>query len=350
MRHPKTLVVLTLAAAFLFTGCKSKPGHSGVDPKSLAAPFELNGSRFEESYKLSNGTVEVVIIPRIGRLISYGYVGGPNELWINPLARFELDKPKNWINWGGDKTWIWPQDGWRKLPSLLTNWPPPMDMQPVNHTVSFASANTLRTVSSPIPDLNVSVVREYRLAATGTELTVKTTFVHLDGSDISMLPGATPWTIAQLPWSPFVVAVTSQAAESAAIAPLGAPLGTPVMKNQRIDVRQIQLLLPESGESQKVGVDAERLAALSGHGTLLVLSVGPGTTKLPYPTPIDKAQVYSEPRVHKDRPADVGPYVELEFTAPPGPAGKPSVLEVVWTLHRATTDQEARAVLNALSQ
>src|SRR5207237_346878 len=35
------------------------------------------------AYRLSNGTVDLVFVPQIGRIMRYGYVGGPNMLFEN---------------------------------------------------------------------------------------------------------------------------------------------------------------------------------------------------------------------------------------------------------------------------
>src|SRR5438105_716976 len=35
-------------------------------------------------FRLTNGTVDVVVVPQIGRVMRYGPVGGPNLLWENP--------------------------------------------------------------------------------------------------------------------------------------------------------------------------------------------------------------------------------------------------------------------------
>src|SRR5262245_9959440 len=62
---------------------------------------------WEGAYQLSNGTVEVVFVPQIGRIMRYGFVGGPNALWVNPTLQgktTDFSQPiKDWNNYGGDK-------------------------------------------------------------------------------------------------------------------------------------------------------------------------------------------------------------------------------------------------------
>ena len=37
-----------------------------------------------DSWRMSNGAIDLVVVPRIGRIMRYGRVGGPNMLWENP--------------------------------------------------------------------------------------------------------------------------------------------------------------------------------------------------------------------------------------------------------------------------
>ena len=72
------------------------------------------------AYRLSNGTVDLVFVPQIGRIMRYGYVGERNVLWENPALAgktTDLSRPVNdWQNYGGDKLWPAPQSVW--------GWPP----------------------------------------------------------------------------------------------------------------------------------------------------------------------------------------------------------------------------------
>src|SRR5262245_60839367 len=72
------------------------------------------------AWRMTNGTVELILVPQIGRIMRYGFVGGPNVLWENPAMHGKVVPPKagdkEWANYGGDKLWPAPQDRW--------GWPP----------------------------------------------------------------------------------------------------------------------------------------------------------------------------------------------------------------------------------
>ena len=69
-------------------------------------------------WKLSNGTVDLVVVPQIGRIMFFGFTGGSNVLFENlALAGTVAGAEKrDWVNFGGDKLWPAPQSDW--------NWPP----------------------------------------------------------------------------------------------------------------------------------------------------------------------------------------------------------------------------------
>ena len=88
-------------------------------------------------YQLSNGSIDVLISPeRGGRVVSFGPRGGRNVFWTNPKAPDYLKFSGNWLNWGGEKTWIWHQQEWRELAGK--GWPPPVQM------VSLSSGGSAR--------------------------------------------------------------------------------------------------------------------------------------------------------------------------------------------------------------
>ena len=121
-----------LALALLVTSATSKAAPSFYD----ASPFGANALRCingqceagivvttyqnRPAYKLTNGAVEAVVVPAIGRVMSFGKVGGPNLLWNNDPAQIAVT---GWKNYGGDKAWLSPQSNW-KLFHGANNWPP----------------------------------------------------------------------------------------------------------------------------------------------------------------------------------------------------------------------------------
>jgi len=70
-------------------------------------------------FRMSNGAVELVYVPQIGRVMRFARISGPNILWENSKLfgkTANSAKPGEWTNYGGDKLWPAPQSNW--------NWPP----------------------------------------------------------------------------------------------------------------------------------------------------------------------------------------------------------------------------------
>src|ERR1051325_5584720 len=100
---------------------------------------------WQGSYRMTNGTVDLVFVPQIGRIMRYGYVDGPNVLWENAaLAGKTTDFSQpvtDWQNYGGDKVWPAPQSVW--------GWPPDATFESAPHTVQVLKNGHL-LVESPL--------------------------------------------------------------------------------------------------------------------------------------------------------------------------------------------------------
>lgn len=79
------------------------------------------------SVRLSNGIVEAVVVPAIGRIMSFGFVGRPetspifvNKDWDGKTVA-DAD-PATWAAFGGDKLWPSPQSEWPR--HNVRAWPP----------------------------------------------------------------------------------------------------------------------------------------------------------------------------------------------------------------------------------
>lgn len=281
--------------------------------------------------RLSNGTVEVVVVPALGRIMRYGYVGEGNQLWTLPGAEAYASKVGNWNNWGGDKAWIWPQEDWK--PRLGASWPPPADCERMERVPGdpATQATRLRIETAPVASYGVRIVRELELEPHGTELTVRTWLEPVEGAaDPSGLPFAA-WTITQVP-------ARNEGLYARPVAPEAAwtPLGTggalpppiPIPGTRTVRVPR------DASVSGKSGFDGDAFAVRRGD----VLFV---QRALPFQGPVEfaageRAQVYATPDVAAYFPPDIGPYVELELTAPrvPRERVREHGLVVVWSLHR----------------
>ncbi|HZO91802.1 MAG TPA: DUF4380 domain-containing protein [Chthonomonadaceae bacterium] len=142
------------------------------------------------AYQLSNGTVELVVVPQIGRIMRYGYVGGRNMLWENPRLRGKTADPaqaaKEWPNFGGDKLWNAPQSRW--------NWPPDPDIDSAPQAVRVLPNNHLLLTGQSSKQFGVRFTREIALDPTGTGVTLTNRMENTADKDVEW--GV--WEVAQV--------------------------------------------------------------------------------------------------------------------------------------------------------
>lgn len=125
------------------------------------------------AYRLSNGIVDAVVVPQIGRVMAFHFTGRPqtspffnNKLWLGkpapppPNARDPKTFPKEWHNYGGDKVWPSPQSEWPKRQPL--GWPPDPSFDFGPYRV-LRLRNGLRLVGPVSPFYGVRVIRDITL-------------------------------------------------------------------------------------------------------------------------------------------------------------------------------------------
>src|ERR1041384_218159 len=103
----------------------------GSGPPGALGPVgflvHTNYHGWTNSILVSNGRVEAVIVPAIGRVMQFRFAGeedGP--FWENSAMTGKAPDPAatEWGNFGGDKTWPAPQSDWPKTTPRA--WPPPV--------------------------------------------------------------------------------------------------------------------------------------------------------------------------------------------------------------------------------
>ncbi len=147
-------------------------GASGEKQRVEVRRLEYQG--WPGAYQLSNGTVDLVFVPQIGRIMRYGYSGEKNFLWENPALAGKTIAPegeqKEWVNYGGDKLWPAPQDRW--------GWPPDPYLDRGPHAVEVLEGRRLRVTGTRSPRTGLRFIREISLARTGSEVTLRNTLVN----------------------------------------------------------------------------------------------------------------------------------------------------------------------------
>jgi hypothetical protein len=147
---------------------------------------EIQGQRVE-SARLQNARYFVEVSAPLGRIIGFGYRGGPNLLWVNP------DPPtEGYRNPGGDRLWPTIQPLWPRVYGGRF-WPPDpiLDGQP--WTVTLPGPDRVIMQSRPQPRLGIVATRQLTLHP--NRLEIRNTLVRVKPSIFPVCI----WTNTQVP-------------------------------------------------------------------------------------------------------------------------------------------------------
>jgi hypothetical protein len=132
-------------------------------------------------YRLSNGTVDLVFVPQIGRIMRYGYVGERNVLWENAALAGKttvLNPPLgDWQNYGGDKLWPSPQSKW--------GWPPDPLSDSGPQTVRILPNKHLYVTGPASAKYGVRFEREIALDPSGTGVTIRNVIANVEADPVT---------------------------------------------------------------------------------------------------------------------------------------------------------------------
>lgn len=328
MLHPVRGAGLLLLITILLSGCNAVPRDAGDPPLP-----DLAESAWPDAIRLSNGTVNLVVVPSIGgRIMRYGYVGGPNVLWTNPDARREIATDTTqptalakYPNYGGDKAWPWPQDDW--MLRLGRTWPPPPEVDAMPMKSRLRGALGVRLESRPIASHGARLVREIALGPSGSRVHILT---RLELATSERPPEEiAAWSVTQVPGDAKLYARLTH--ESATVEPM-----EPVKRwgtTRPVSARTLALGSP-APRAGKVGLDADVLAAAAAD-TLFVQHSRTAASGSGGFHRAERAQVFSQAAKTSASPMPL--YAELEFTSPRiDLAGRdPAELRVTWELFRS---------------
>ncbi|MCW3054978.1 MAG: hypothetical protein JWN14_4148 [Chthonomonadales bacterium] len=136
---------------------------------------------WEGAYRLSNGTVDLVFVPQIGRIMRYGYVGERNVLWENTAlaGKTTMLKPPvtDWQNYGGDKLWPSPQATW--------GWPPDPVSDSGPQTVRVTPDKHLVVTGPASSKYGVQFQREIMLDSHGTRVTFRNVITNVGAKPVT---------------------------------------------------------------------------------------------------------------------------------------------------------------------
>ena len=295
---PRSTIALFAAVHLLVFSRAAQASDHPLEIGPVGFLVHTNYHGWTNAIVLSNGRVEVVIVPAIGRVMQLRFAGDEDgPFWENRALDGKAPDPaaKEWLNFGGDKTWPAPQADWPRITPRA--WPPPVafDSMPVE---AKEDGFVVNLVSAVDPDYGIRAQREIQLDLDHPVMTITTTYQKVSGQPLK----AGVWVITQLKnpvlacaslpdFELFHEGYNRQSAEL--------PTGF------RID-NGLLSLIRDPKASHKIGTDA---GALFWVGTDAVLRIeSPRTVFGDYPDEGCSAEIYTNP--------DPLPYIELEMLGP----------------------------------
>ncbi len=144
-----------------------------------------NHHGWADALLLNNGKVEAVVVPSVGRVMQFHFVGEGNIFWENDKLQGKPADPmaKDWANFGGDKSWPSPQADWPKM--IGRGWPPPatFDAMPLE---AHKKGLVVELVSPVDPAFGIRVHRRIKLDPQQPLLTITTTYEKVSGDPVKV--------------------------------------------------------------------------------------------------------------------------------------------------------------------
>jgi hypothetical protein len=323
--------LLLSCLGYLFTAFSCLGVSSNIPPRITVIKTNYQG--WQDSYILSNGQVEAVIVPKVGRIMQFRFKNGENLFWENTELYGKLPNIKSeelgYFNFGGDKTWPAPQSEWETITGR--SWPPPDTFDSISVTARV-NHNEITLISPIDPFYGIRIYRKITLKAEKPVMEVTTTYEKVRGKpkDVSV------WIVTQLSDPTAIYAVLPQHPifsqgynkQSENLPP-----------NLKIE-KGLLSLTRDRNKSHKIGCDASTLLWISKKVTVRIDS--PRVPGASYPDNNSSTEIYTN--------LDPNAFVELEFLSPLKTlrVGERISLTTTYTLiPRATVnlDQEVMKIL-----
>lgn len=311
----------------------------------------INYHGWRNAVEIRNAAVRVVVVPEVGRILSYGFADGPNLLYEDaslfgrtlpaPGQFCEENGEPVWLNLGGDKVWPTEQSRWPETNGI--GWPPDPWFDGGAHAARLLPDGV--EITSEVSGFNgARITRTIRLAAEGTKLSIGQ---RIEKVRLGLNPEAEPIPFTM--WS-----VTQIRPPEQVFLPLRT--GSPYPNRwhdyrldgrslaDEVDIRgDVAVFRPGSDGPRKVGVDADPWLAGIVDNALIVQHYRRDPAGV-YPDGGLCATVFACPS-----------YTELELMSPLTPLAPGGTLEfpIAWELHRlpascATAGDRRAAALGIL--
>jgi hypothetical protein len=292
----------------------------------------VNYNGWDNSYKLSNEDIKVVVVPAIGRIMYFGFKDGENILWNNPEIfgnSLPGGKPmtKNgeivWANFGGDKVWPIQENEWENINGY--RWPPDHWFDGNAQKADIIEKGI--KITSPVSEYcGARCIREIILAETGAEVTINQTIEKVKQADRRSIEpiNYTIWNVTQI--RPPLMALFNLNPNSRH------PERCIMIKPHTIDNFSINgdigVLIPDKHREQKAGADSDHWLAAIVEDVVFgeFFRLQPHKS---YPDNGISAEVYTEPD-----------YTELELLSPLNALGvaESMYFSIIWRLHKLPAD------------
>ncbi len=323
---------------------------AGAAPKKAAPPVtvtRLTWHGWAGAVLLSNGIVEAVIVPTIGRVMSFQFAGHPetspvfdNKDWEGKTVA-DAD-PATWAAFGGDKLWPSPQSEWAN--HNVRAWPPdqafdgdPEVAQDVPGGVRLCTPDSTAFAARAARTITMKP-GEARLYIAQTLLKDPDAQGAHDGFPIGL------WSITQTrgDGTVFLPLPTGGASSPSGYTVLGDPGDVPAAPYFTTQAGLLRIAR-DLAKSHKVGSGSAAgwMASLYG-GTVLFSEHYPYRPGALYPDGGASAEVYTN--------AGATAYIEMELLGPLAPLSHGEKMEhdIYWQLQRLPRPPKSAADAGAL--
>jgi len=322
--------------SLLASGCATTPAGM-TSAGAFMTMRHTNYHGWADSYVLNNGVVEAIVVPAIGRVMQFQFVGEEGVFWENRsldghLVDTDLAvwRTNAWVNFGGDKSWPSPEAEWSKFTGR-NGWSPPPAFDGMPWQVHVEPDAFVLT--SPVdPFYGVRVQRRISLKPRQPVLVISTNYKRVSAGEPAKMG---VWVIAQLK-NP--VSLFSPVPKPSFFREGHTLLGrdTP----PELVVRDGLVSLTRDPKSaHKIGLDSDSLLWVGDKQMLYLYS--PRVPNAEYPDQGSNMEIYTNP--------DPLQYIELETLSPlhllyPGEKIEHSNTYMLLRRTKPTAEQEARAL------
>lgn len=168
-RFSRNACFAAVVSVLLMNGAVASRAQMASTTKSSmdAKTSTISPTRFHQfaAWRLSDGRTQAVVVPAIGRVMSYGLVGGKNWLWQSTPEEMNaaMKNLKNWHGWGGSQLWLAPQAFWPAISDSGASWPPDFtwDHPSFPHSYRVLEDGFFRIISPISPRSGSRLVRDF---------------------------------------------------------------------------------------------------------------------------------------------------------------------------------------------